>query len=503
MSTPTPAAWRVRLLGAGVGLVLAAATALCGLAVVDLTNADPMLVGRLGGWRPALIAISVWAGLACAKTAIVCAARPRGGEVAAALMAMPPAFVVAAFLQLVVLQPYLPPLATAAGAAGAGIFATFVAAARADRLTRTRRIVVRISAALLVFVFASEAGLRLLSKVRPSPLLSRDDLDAQFIIDSFRFHPGQIHNGFVCNSAGYFDDEFTPKREGRFLAVAIGDSFSSGPVPHEFHFTTIAERLLGDGDVDNLGVPGIGPREYLHLLRTEVLALRPDVVVVDLFLGNDVEESSRALDRGRARWFDRANYLFLVVPQRLARLASEGKPLERVGSPIAPTASVPAQDLLRTYPFLGNPLLEDASFSPEQFLWIESTRAKAICGADESRYPPLFECLAKMRDATLAAGSRFAVLLIPDEFQVEDAVWKDVTAKAAPMPLDRDKPQRLIGEWLARERIPAADLLPALRGLQPLGDGRRHAYHLRDTHFNARGNEIAGRALAEFLRTLR
>jgi hypothetical protein len=33
-------------------------------------------------------------------------------------------------------------------------------------------------------------------------------------------------------------------------------------------------------------------------------------------------------------------------------------------------------------------------------------------------------------------------------------------------------------------------------------DGRRHLYHLQDTHFNARGNEIAGRALARFVDSL-
>jgi hypothetical protein len=33
----------------------------------------------------------------------------------------------------------------------------------------------------------------------------------------------------------------------------------------------------------------------------------------------------------------------------------------------------------------------------------------------------------------------------------------------------------------------------------PLEDGNRHLYHLRDTHWNARGNRLAGEALAEFL----
>jgi hypothetical protein len=65
--------------------------------------------------------------------------------------------------------------------------------------------------------------------------------------------------------------------------------------------------------------------------------------------------------------------------------------------------------------------------------------------------------------------------------------------------LERDLPQRVLAEWLSEQGIPYLDLLPILRAVPPLPDGRRHLYHLRDTHFNARGNDVAGRALAAFL----
>ena len=46
------------------------------------------------------------------------------------------------------------------------------------------------------------------------------------------------------------------------------------------------------------------------------------------------------------------------------------------------------------------------------------------------------------------------------------------------------------------------DLLPLLRTVEPMKDGRRHVYQLRNTHFNARGNEVAGRALARLADSL-
>ena len=38
-----------------------------------------------------------------------------------------------------------------------------------------------------------------------------------------------------------------------------------------------------------------------------------------------------------------------------------------------------------------------------------------------------------------------------------------------------------------------------MRAVPKEADGRRHLYHLRDTHWNARGNELAGEALAKFV----
>ena len=66
--------------------------------------------------------------------------------------------------------------------------------------------------------------------------------------------------------------------------------------------------------------------------------------------------------------------------------------------------------------------------------------------------------------------------------------------------LDRDQPQERIRTWLGARGVPSLDLLPILRAQPALADGSRHLYHLRDTHWNARGNRVAGVALARFLR---
>ena len=141
-------------------------------------------------------------------------------------------------------------------------------------------------------------------------------------------------------------------------------------------------------------------------------------------------------------------------------------------------------------------MLEPATISEAGFLRIESARALEVCaGGSLERF---FGTVLEMR--ATAAGKTLCVLLVPDEFQVEDDVWREVQANLPGAQLERDRPQRLIVPWMEREGIPCLDLLPVLRAAEPLADGRRHVYHLRDTHFNARGNRIVGEALAEFLR---
>ena len=95
-----------------------------------------------------------------------------------------------------------------------------------------------------------------------------------------------------------------------------------------------------------------------------------------------------------------------------------------------------------------------------------------------------------------AAETPVLIMLIPDQFQVDDQLWQALGMQDR----DRDQPQKRIIAWLQAEGIPYLDLLEVLRAVPVMADGQRHLYHLRDTHFNARGNSVTGKALAEFLR---
>ncbi len=350
-----------------------------------------------------------------------------------------------------------------------------------------------------------EVGLRGVAALHPSPLLARVGDAPRRLIERFRCSPGQVRFGFACNRGGYYDTEFLRRAAGERLVVSIGDSFNVGSVPQAWHYTSVCEERLGVA-VYNLGVPGVGPPEYLRLLVDDALPLEPDLVVLCLFVGNDLTyaQVDRGLpDRGLRSWLGREQVLTWVVPRRLARIAAErgrraGREPPVAGSQAAhaPVAPIDRAALVQAFPWLNDPLLEEGSLSEPAFLRLETQRALENCRADPVSLAGTCALLGEA--LALAGAGRICVLLIPDEFQVEDALWEAVLWSAG-RDLERDRPQRLLTGWLARQGIPCLDLLPVLRAVPPLEDGRRHLYHLRDTHFNARGNRVAGEALADFL----
>ncbi len=383
------------------------------------------------------------------------------------------------------------------------VLLTLPAVRRAPAAVRTAELILF---NLCFFALLLEGALRLAASTSSSPVLSQADVKSIEILEKRkrRHRPGRLRLGFPLNSLGHYDVEPERPGDGGARIAMIGDSFSFGVVPHHFHFSTVAERRSGI-EIDNYGHPGIGPLEYLYLLRHEALSSAPDVVAVNLFVGNDIGGARRFRSRNRAlrMWLGRDNLLLYQVPRRLARLRNArlaGATAPATGRPGTRRRLETVEEIIEAYPALADPTLEKPHMTPEQYLDVESESAAKICDPASADASELFAVLREMRRAS--GATPFAVHLIPDEFQVDDELWKNILERTGNPRLARDLPQQLIGEWLAQEGIPYLDLLPVLRAQCAPRRGNRHCYHLRDTHFNARGNRVAGEAMARFLARL-
>jgi len=347
-------------------------------------------------------------------------------------------------------------------------------------------------AACGVALFCGEVALRIAAAIAPSPMLATSSATTQQRFRAYAFAPGQEHFGTKTNSLGFYDGEFLPRDERTRTAVAVlGDSFSASFVPLDRHYTTVAERALRDTDLWNIGWPAMGPAEHRAMLEQFVLSRDPDAVVVSLFLGNDLIESSAhgPFDAWLARWFDRSNVLLLELPRRLMRMAD--------ASPSASGAMALAGSLDAARSWLDDPLREPGTMTDETFLRIETERAVGNATPEGPRWDALVGEVLAMR--ARSAPRPFGIVLIPDESSVEDALWDRVVA-AHGAPLARHALREKLVSWSEAQGIPCLDLWPALRSAEPWPkDGERHLYLLRDTHWNARGNAVAGVELARFV----
>lgn len=398
-------------------------------------------------------------------------------------------------------------LAALAAAAGLAAGGRALAVLLRRATPRARGLPARLAGAVALAVAGLEVGLRLAGALLPAApewLPASSDVERQ--LAAYRFEPGTVRLRFPCNSLGFYDEE--PPRPGsgaRWVAV-VGDSFVASSVPQPVHFSSVAEAGAGLA-VQAFGVHAAGPREYLELLRREVLPLAPDALLLALFAGNDVSDSLRAEATWLQRVFDPKNARLLFVPARLASARRAGPAAsqrgrvqdgeivldapqgELRGSVEQLRAALPA-----LMPWLFDPALESPPYGPEEFLEIERGRVLQACLPDAPGWSPFTRLLDEL--LATAGDVPVAVLLLPDQFQVDDALWEQVSGEAGGRAPDRDLPQRRIGALLAERGVPCLDVLPALRAAAARGEP---AYLRQDTHLNLRGNEIVGRALGEFL----
>ena len=490
-------------------LLLAAGTWQAGRSLVLLLR-DRVPLGVLWGGTFSLLVVALLACTVLAAAALVRQARAvAAGGPAAGWWGVRAALYLAllvAVVELAWLQPYRSLVVQLLGGVLGGLLGVLVLAGPwlAARVPRRVRTVLDIALLnLCVLSLGGELGLRAWAARSSSPLFAPADEGAAAAIAHWRMSPGDGGPGYLANAHGFMDEEMPPGTPEAPVVVTIGDSFSASIVPHLYHFTTVAERALPGLKVHNVGVAAIGPREYERLLRTEVLALNPSVVVVDIFVGNDLTAPLSEPEEGRdalRSWLDRDRLLLLRVPRVLFATDPGEHGARDAADFTGPAPTV--EDLARLYPWLEDPGREVAGMSAPQYQHLESHRALGACGPAPPPWPALFETLRRMHAVCAERGIAFAVMLIPDEFQVEDSVWNQVLADLPGEQLDRDLPQRVLGTFCRDEGIPCLDLLPRFRALPPIEDGTKHLYSLRDSHWNRRGNAEAGAALAEFLQPL-
>jgi hypothetical protein len=342
----------------------------------------------------------------------------------------------------------------------------------------------------------------------PTPIAERD------VQLRGRFTPG-FHGRFLrwpyrgvtmrINAHGFRDRPWSPPgtspdRPARILVV--GDSFTFGTgVREEATYVRRLEELFGGENrllSFNAGMPGFGPIDELLVLRRHLDEIRPDIVVVGLYSGNDLDdvllaEKRLAPERSRAEASDPPAPFagaWMHLPSMLATL---GRASYWIGN--SRTCSLAWPGLVNVALRLGWTPTTDVRDS----LLLRASAAETDAEVERS-IGAVAETLNDAADYCRFRQAKLAVMLIPLRELVEPGAFERVLSGFPPRKrgeFHREALHERLREALEERGIPVLDLQPRLRAEAETGA----RLFFVEGHLNDAGHREVANVLADFLRS--
>ena len=285
--------------------------------------------------------------------------------------------------------------------------------------------------------------------------------------------------------------------------LALGDSFLAAT--HVSFDQMMTKQLQGilraqlpdrPVDVVNAGVSGYGQAQEYVYFDQEGYRYSPDLVLVVVFLGNDLIDNVRASD-GK---YDRPAFE-VNGENNLVQVEWPGRD---------PNRRRTWDDFLvrnsLAYNFLQSGVLRkldaDASQPGESgrdpgqdFQIYERQRTAKL----RKSWEVTEELLATIAARATAGGARTLVVGAPSFRQLDPGVFLDLLAAESldPSRYDVEQPNRLLREAAVRRNLPYLDLLPVLRQATERGEGQM--FYPKNTHWAPDGHRVVARAIAEQL----
>jgi hypothetical protein len=333
---------------------------------------------------------------------------------------------------------------------------------------------------LIISVTISEIGLRLYNYFNPTYIFH----DAFY--NRFRPKPFTELYGFKINSKGFHDLEFNNDKNNAYRILGIGDSFAVGVVPYKYNYLTLLEsqlkQLNKNIEVLNMGIAGIGPKDYLSLLVLEGLELEPDMVILSFFIGNDLIESSR---------FSKPySYSYLIsLIHYFFNIQAKIKGVPQLKQPPKEYCDNCASLDYRKHISLAK--IKMTHFVKPNYVVNYNVFLSFLNDA--------LHYISKINDTCNDKDIKFLVVLIPDEIQIDHTYRKEVMNLLYPdmreFHLDLTHPNRILSENLSRLNIEYVDLYDYF----VKESQKQRLYRPRDTHWNIAGNQLAANVISKYV----
>ncbi len=319
----------------------------------------------------------------------------------------------------------------------------------------------------------------------------------------FRLRPGhrgevtnrtEYRHGFAVNSLGMRGGEPAADHHDACRLLAIGDSFTFGLGVEDaevFHQVAAAEPGREGRPLEALngGIPAIGVPQAVRWLERHGLGAEPDLVLLAIFVGNDLRDANADYDNWSVSngqlatpagysplkdWLFNNIHLYALLKTALpAGVQKRARAILGMGEPWSLRY---AREVFMIYDPMVPPLVEEGLERTDDAV------ARLVRMADEE-------------------GLQVAAMLVPDIVQVDGPRWA-ATLEQLGIADDRHdprQPNRLLRALLERRGVPVLDLIDTFDEAFDRGEP---LYYPVDRHWTAAGHALAGRQLADFLAPL-
>ena len=296
----------------------------------------------------------------------------------------------------------------------------------------------------------------------------------------------------VTDSGGFRVGAFG-RPPGRYRVLLLGDSFMAAmQVEYEESLAGLIQRCLAPRagqtvEVWNTAVSGWDPPQYYLQARRSLSAAPFDLVLVSVFLGNDIVGPDRPLT---------------LPPREPERRRSLRFPRSPAWSELTDALLAPLNDGLETrshlFVFLKNRfrlILMRLGLTA-----VEVPEGLRRAEAASPRWEVTGALLARIDSAAAARGAATLFALVPSIEEVDPAVLRDRTRafRIDSASLDLEQPDRRMAAELRSRRLPFVSLLEPLRAAQGRGVS---LYGRADPHPSAEGHRVMWNALAPAIAT--
>lgn len=264
---------------------------------------------------------------------------------------------------------------------------------------------------------------------------------------------------------------------GKKRILIFGDSFSADPDG----WVGMLRDSLTDVAVYNAACSGAGPETYVLTCGNRIEEVRPNHVIVQLYVGNDLYDIEKPVNWSAHGFF---RNLYWSISNDFRVLGFVNYRLGRTAPEIATRMDPKELDIF-----------DVKTYSPRTRMYIrgDAKYPASVVGvrSNDARWVELIEALHAIKDQC-PPGCRFSVLVIPHCTQVDTACMENY--------------RKLGGRTLSSHfgRNPWVKKLSEFNAIDPvsvfrMGSEESPLYYLNDPHLNTAGNRMLMRLVAEYL----